>query len=192
MGLEGGIRINMKHYALCQYTSLILIFLAGLVLADIGGESNLFSKTGIVPIKGNKKIPDFSLKDLNGNQVEIRKLKGKIIFLNFWATWCGPCKQEMSSLEALHQRFKGRNFVLVTISVDYEDMEHVRDFIQKHHYTFPVLLDSKGEVLDLFDIKGVPTTILVDKTGRMIGRATGRRDWKSAEVFSLINLMLEK
>jgi len=98
----------------------------------------------------------------------------------------------MPGLEALHQRFNERNFVLLTISVDYEGLKHVQEFINKCHYTFPVLLDPKGETLDLFEVKGVPTTFLIDKTGRMIGKATGRRDWKSPEAFSLINLLTEK
>jgi len=129
---------------------------------------------------------------LDGYKVDIRQLRGKMILLNFWATWRGPCKEEMSSPEALHQRFKERNFVLLAISVDYEDLKHVRDFMNKHHYTFPVLLDPKGETLDLFEVKGIPTTFLIDKTGRMIGKATGPRDWKSLEVSSLINLLIEK
>jgi peroxiredoxin len=122
----------------------------------------------------------------------MKQLKGKIILLNFWATWCGPCKEEMDSLEALHQRFDARNFVLLAISVDYEGLKHVREFINKRHYTFPVLLDPKNETLDLFGVKGVPTTFLIDKTGRMIGKATGRRDLKSPEVISLINLLTER
>jgi peroxiredoxin len=171
---------------------LILILLGALVFTAEGGESDLFSKIGIKPIKGDKKAPDFSLRDLNDDKVEMKQLKGRIILLNFWATWCGPCEEEMPGLEALHQRFNERNFVLLTISVDYEGLKHVREFINKRHYTFPVLLDPKGETLDLFEVKGVPTTFLIDKTGRMIGKATGRRDWKSAEAFSLINLLTEK
>jgi peroxiredoxin len=172
--------------------SLILILLVNLAFTVEGGEDDLFSKIRINPIKGDKKTPDFSLKDLNGKKVEIKQFKGKIVFLNFWATWCGPCKEEMPSLEVLHQQFKEKKFVLLTISVDYEGIKPVQEFVNKRHYTFPVLLDPKCETLDLFDVKGIPTTFMIDKKGRMIGRAIGPRDWKSPEAFSLINLLIEK
>jgi peroxiredoxin len=172
--------------------SLILILLVNLAFTVEGGEDHLFSKIRINPIKGDKKTPDFSLKDLNGKKVEIKQFRGKIVFLNFGATWCGPCKEEMPSLEVLHQQFKEKNFVLLTISVDYGGLKSVQEFMNKHHYTFPVLLDPEGETLDLFEVKGIPTTFLIDKTGRMIGKAIGRRDWKSPEVFSLVNLLIEK
>lgn len=170
----------------------LLLLLLVLHLTAEGGEEDLFPKIKISPIKGDKKAPDFSLIDLNGRRVELKQFKGKIIFLNFWATWCGPCKEEMPSLEVLHQQFKERNFVLLTISVDYEGLKPVQEFINKHHYTFPVLLDSKCEALDLFEVKGIPTTFIINKKGRMIGRAIGPRDWKSPEVVSLVNLLIEK
>jgi peroxiredoxin len=156
--------------------SLVFILLVSLVFTAEGREDDLFSRIRINPIKGDKRVPDFSLKDLTGKKVEIKQYKGKIIFLNFWATWCGPCKEEMPSLEVLHRQFKGENFVLLTISVDYEGLKPVREFLNKQRYTFPVLLDPNGETLDLFEVKGIPTTFIIDKKGRVIGRAIGPRD----------------
>jgi peroxiredoxin len=170
----------------------VLLFILTLCFSSEGGEEALFSKTKISLIKEDKKAPDFTLNDLNSKKVGLRQFKGKIILLNFWATWCGPCKEEMPGMEVLHQQFKGRNFVLLATSVDYEGSKPVQEFINKHRYTFPVLLDPKCEVLDLFDVKGIPTSFLIDKKGRMVGRATGPRDWKSPEVISLINLLIEK
>jgi len=179
-----------KVFPCCLF--LILVLLVRLVLAAEGGEGDLFSKMRINPIKGDKKAPDFSLKDLTGKKVEIKDYKGKIIFLNFWATWCVPCKEEMPSLEVLHERFKGEKFVLLTVSVDYEGLKVVHGFLDKHSYTFPVLLDPNGETLDLFEVKGIPITFIIDKKGRVIGRALGPRDWRSPEVFSLVNLLVGK
>jgi peroxiredoxin len=173
----------------CLFVLLLLLILH---FPAEGGEEDLFSKIKISPIKGDKKAPDFSLKDLNGKKVGLKQFKGKIILLNFWATWCSPCKEEMPGLEVLHQKFKGKNFVLLAISVDYGGFKPVQEFINKQHYTFSVLLDPKCEALDLFEIKGIPTTFIIDKKGRMVGRAIGPRDWKSPEVFSLINLLIEK
>lgn len=177
-----------KVFLRCLCTALIV--LSSLCFSAEGGKDDLFSKIKIIPVKGDKRAPDFSLKDLNGNKVGIKQFKGKIIFLNFWATWCAPCKEEMSSLEVLHQKFKGKDFVLLTISVDYGRVKSVQEFMNKHHYTFPVLLDSKSEALDLFNVKGIPTSFIIDRKGRMIGRAIGPRNWESPEVISLINLLL--
>jgi peroxiredoxin len=171
---------------------VIFIFIFSLLFTVEGSEEDLFSKIKISPIKGDKRAPDFSLKDLNSRKVGLKQFREKIIFLNFWATWCGPCKEEMPSLEVLHQQFKEKNFILLAISVDYEGLKPVQEFINKHHYTFPVLLDPKCETLDLFEVKGIPTTFIIDKKGRMVGKAIGQRDWKSPEVISLINLLVEK
>jgi thiol-disulfide isomerase/thioredoxin len=115
-----------------------------------------------------------------------------VVFINFWATWCGSCKDEMPSMEALYQQFKEKDFVFLTISVDYEGKKPVKEFIEKQRYTFPVLLDPKCETLDFYKVKGIPTTILIDKNRKMIGKATGPKNWKSPEAISLLNLLLER
>jgi peroxiredoxin len=157
-----------------------------------GREEDFFSEIGMISIKGDQKVPDFTLKDLNGKKVGIKQFKGKIILINFWATWCAPCKEEMPSMEILHRQFKDKNFVLLAVSVDYGEVKTIQEFVSKHQYTFPVLLDPKGEVFDLFNVRGIPTTFLVDKKGKMIGKAVGPRDWKSQEFFSFISLLIEK
>ncbi len=182
----------MGGQAFFRFFCIVLILLVSLSFTAEGGEEALFSRIRISPIKGDKKAPDFSLKDLTGKKVEIKQFKGKTIFLNFWATWCGPCKEEMPGLEVLHKQFKEKNFVLLTISVDYEGTKPVQEFINKHRYTFPVLLDPKCETLDLFEVKGIPTTFLIDKKGKMVGKAIGPRNWKSVEVVSLLDLLIEK
>ena len=152
-------------------------------------EGALFLKIGIQSIK-NKKAPNFCLDGLGEKKVELKSFKGKVVFLNFWATWCGPCKEEMPSMEALYQQFKEKGFIFLAISVDYEGRKGVREFIGKHHYSFPILLDPKCSTLDLFEVKGIPTTIIIDKKGMMIGKAIGPRDWKKPEVISMLNHLL--
>jgi peroxiredoxin len=180
-----------KYLSIC----LSVLFLSLLLPLDFlakGREEDLYSKLRISPIKGDKRAPDFSLLDLHGKKVGLKQFRGKIILLNFWATWCGPCKEEMPFLEILHQQFKEKDFVVLTVSVDYEEAKVVREFINKQRYTFPVLLDPKSEVLDLFDVKGIPTTFIIDKKGKMLGRAIGPRDWKCQEVIILISMLIEK
>jgi len=153
-------------------------------------REELFLKIGIQPIEGGSKAPNFYLEDLKGKKLELKNFKGKVVFLNFWATWCGPCKEEMPSMETLYQQFKEKDFVFLAISVDYEGRKPVKEFIEKERYTFPILLDPKYETFDLYKVKGIPTTIIIDKNRKMIGKAIGPRNWKSPEVISLLNLLL--
>ena len=180
-----------KYFSI--YLSVLFLFLLlPLDFLSEGREEDLYSKVRISLIKGDKKAPDFSLLDLHGKKVGLKQFRGKIILLNFWATWCGPCKEEMPFLEILHQQFKEKDFVVVTVSVDYEEAKLVREFVNKQRYTFPVLLDPKCEVLDLFEVKGIPTTFIIDKKGKMLGMAIGPRDWKCQEAISLISVLIGK
>jgi len=179
----------MKEKLLFLIAPLILLSL--LAYPAYSEERDLFSKLKIQSIVDKKKPPDFCLEGLNGEKIQLKALKGKNIFLNFWATWCGPCKEEMPSMEVLNQQFKERNFVFLTISLDFGGQEPVRKFIENHRYQFPVLLDPSGKTLDLFEINKIPTTLIIDKNGKMIGRAIGPRNWSSPEFFSLIEQMLQ-
>lgn len=189
MGRSGGIMVKRKVF----FLSLLSIFVISTLSFSSGvKKEDLFSKAGIQPIKGGKKAPNFRLEDLEGKKLELEHFKGKVVFLNFWATWCGPCKEEMPSMEVLHDQFKEKGFVFLTISVDYAGIKPVKEFIEKHRYTFPVLVDPKGETLDLFEVKGIPTTFLIDKKGIIIGKAVGPKDWKKPEVISILNFLIEK
>ncbi len=172
--------------------SAILIVFSALSFSSEINREDLFSKAGIQIIKSGKEAPNFSLEDLKGKKSELKHFKGKVVFLNFWATWCGPCKEEMPSMEALYNQFKEKDFVFLAISVDYEGVKPVKEYIEKQRYTFPVLIDPKCETLDLFEVKGIPTTFLIDKKGIVIGRAIGPKDWKRPEVISIVNLLVEK
>jgi thiol-disulfide isomerase/thioredoxin len=171
-----------------------LIFLIAILLAlnlpANADESGLFSKIGAKPIKDHKKTPDFCLEELNGEKVQLAALKGKIIFLNFWATWCGPSREEMPSMEALVRHYKETDFLFLTISIDCGGREPVRKFIERHRYRIPILLDPAGKTLELFEISRIPATLIIDRNGRMIGRVIGPRNWGSPEVFSLVDQML--
>ena len=172
----------------------LLVFLA--IVFFFGRSSagdELLLKAGIQPMKTVKSAPNFHLDRLNSKKVELREFRGKVVLLNFWATWCGPCKEEMPSMEALYRLYKEKDFNLVAISVDYEGVRPVKEFIEKQRYTFPVLLDPNGETLDLFGVKGIPTTFVIDKKGRIVGRVVGPKDWKQPEILSLFDtLALEK
>lgn len=107
---------------------------------------------------------DFVLEDLNDNKVTLSELKGKKVFLNFWATWCPPCKAEMPDIEKLYQETKDSDLVILAINAG-DDKSTVQDFIAKNNYNFSVLLDTNGEVSRLYQVTGIPTSYFIDTEG---------------------------
>jgi len=169
----------------------IVLFFFNLSFASERSDEELFVKMRIQSIQTHQKAPDFRLEDLEGKKMGLKDFKGKVVFLNFWATWCNPCKEEMISIERLHQKFKEKDFIFLTISVDFEGRKPVKEFINKKNYTFIVLLDPKYEILDLYKVQRIPTTFIIDKTGKIMGQATGPRNWDSPEAILLLNSLIE-
>ncbi len=177
--------------ALLNGSIILTIFLLLFSHPAFSQESDVYKKIGIQSVKNNIKAPDFCLEGLNGKKLQLHSLKGNVILLNFWATWCGPCKEEMPSMEALYQQYKDRGFMLLTISVDEGSPEPTRKFIQMNDYHFPVLIDPTGKTLDVFGVDRIPVTLLIDKKGRILGRAIGPRNWSHPDVFSFIDRLLD-
>ena len=117
---------------------------------------------------------EVQLQDLNGAEVNISEFRGKIVFLNFWATWCPTCVVEMPSMEKLHQKLKDKNFALVSVSIQDSALQ-VKRFFLLNKLTFTALLDLSGKTVPGFGIRAIPTTLILDKTGRIIGRVMGPR-----------------
>jgi len=127
---------------------------------------------------------EIRLNDMHGKTVSLSDFRGKIVFLNFWTTWCPTCRIEMPSMEKLHQKFKDGDFALVTINLQ-ESASRVKEFFKEFKLTFTALLDADGEVGIMFGINQIPTTYILDKQGRIIGKALGPRDWDSRESTAL-------
>ncbi|HEV7610362.1 MAG TPA: TlpA disulfide reductase family protein [Steroidobacteraceae bacterium] len=120
-----------------------------------------------------REHPDFALKDLADKAWRLSDLRGKVVMINFWATWCPPCRKELPDLEALYEEFASKGLVVLGISD--EDPKKVEPFVRKHALSFPVLLDSKRMVNEMFAIKGIPRTFIYDRTGTLAAQAIDMR-----------------
>jgi peroxiredoxin len=132
-----------------------------------------------------KAAQDFTVPLLQGARFRLADQRGKVVLINFWATWCPPCREEMPAMERLWQRQRDRGFVLVAVSLD-ADRGPVKPFAAEHGLTFPIGLDSKLEVANLYGIRALPATFIVDRHGQVAALALGPRDWDNDASHSIV------
>ena len=157
---------------------------------DSRGMDRLFGTVGVIKVLPAEDPVKINLKDMNGKNTNLSDFKGKIVFLNFWTTWCPTCRIEMPSMEKLHQKLKNKNFAMVTINLQ-ESAPQVKAFFKEFKLTFTALLDSTGEVGASFGIRAIPTTYILDKTGRIIGLVSGPREWDSKAAIALFENLID-
>ncbi len=126
--------------------------------------------------EGQELLEDFEYVLLNGSKESFSSNRGKVILLNFWATWCYPCKKEMPDMQALMDELKGKPFRILAVNYG-ENSEKVNRFIQKFNYSFDVVMDTDKTISSRLKIKGLPTTVLIDKNGRILGKLLGPANW---------------
>jgi peroxiredoxin len=126
---------------------------------------------------------DFTLPDLAGTPVRLSDLRGKIVFVNLWATWCPPCRAEMPSMQALYDRLKGRDFAMLAIAEDTNPAD-VTAFVQELGLTFPILLDTDNRLPGRLGVTGYPETFVIDRDGRVIKHVIGPEEWMAPRVIA--------
>jgi peroxiredoxin len=119
---------------------------------------------------------DFTLRDLQGKTWTLKELKGKVVLVNFWATWCPPCRKEMPDLNTLYERFKDQGFVILAISD--EEMDKVKPFIAERQIAYPILLDPGRKVNELFQVEGIPKSFVYDRQGKLVAQSIDMRTQK--------------
>ena len=142
--------------------------------------------------KKQRLASNFTLKNLEGEDVSLSQFRGKYLLINFWATWCAPCKIEMPSLEKLYRQFKSDNFDMIGISNDMFGARVVRPYIKATNLTFPMLLDQRMIASRQFGIVSLPTTVLIDPQGIIIGVLQGAEDWSDPETLLYFKNLLKK
>lgn len=145
------------------------------------------------PLIGNKseeKLPTFRLADINGVFFDSYDLRGKIVFLNFWTTWCTSCVAEMPGMEKLHQKLKDKDFVIVTINIK-ESISQVKNFVSNNNLTFTTLLDSDGEITKSFNVFATPTTFIYGKSGQLLDTVIGFHRWDSKASINKLKHMID-
>jgi len=160
----------------------------GLTAAAIG----LAATAGLVWLqhRGPRLAPDFAVPDLSGQAVRLSALRGKVVLLNLWTTWCPPCREEMPSMQRLYDRLRDRDFQLLAVSQDEDGKRVVEPFVKEMRLSFPVLVDPDHQVGDRYGVWGYPETFVIDRAGHVVERVIGPRDWASPEEVASLEALI--
>jgi len=163
-------------------------------LAKTESDSNkldrLMAGMGVIPTPLRTDSLEVRLPNSAGRYVRLDDFRGRIVFLNFWTSWCPSCRTEMPSMERLHRKLFGKNFAMVTVNIK-ESASQVKDFFEEYKLTFTALLDTSGEVSAGLGIRAIPTTFILDKGGKMIGSITGPREWDSKKTVAFFEQLAD-
>jgi peroxiredoxin len=176
-----------------KFVIIALLGISGLVLT-MGCTKKEGGQNAAVPggsVEG-KAATDFTLKDLQGKDVRLRDLAGKVVLLNFWATWCPPCREEIPSMVRLNAAMAGKPFQMLCVSIDDGGKADVDAFLSRQKVSLPVLLDPSSTVAKMYGLTGVPETFIIDKKGIIVKKVVGGLDWSSAEVVGFLSDLTSK
>ena len=174
-----------------RFFLLLFAFWSWSVQVLAAQEINYKLVPNLQQMKDSAPTPDFTLPDPGGKKVSLKDFRGKLVMLNFWATWCVPCREEMPTMERLYQEFKNKGFVIVAVDVKDKKTDALA-FIKELKLTFPVVFDPEGEVGLLYGAWGLPATYLIGPKGEGLARMWGPADWYSPGARALIQALLNQ
>jgi len=170
-------------------TLLAASFLAGVLHPAPSAPADYKSVPKLQGMKERMDAPDFTLANADGRKVSLKDYRGKVVFLNFWATWCESCREEMPSMERLYREFNGKGLEIIAVNVKEKPQDAVA-FGRKLKLHYPLLMDTEGEVGLLYGAFGLPATYLIDRKGVVLARMFGPADWYSPGARKLISELL--
>ncbi len=169
---------RIRRFNVLLLSILFLVFF-------IAGCENIAGLGKIKRMEIGKPAPDFVLQDAEGNSWKLSSLKGKVVFVNFWATWCKPCRDEMPSMETLNRAMAGQPFQMLSIVFN-DDLDMANSFARRLGVTFPVLANPGPELTEAYMITGVPETFLIDAKGILRHKFIGPYDWDAREMRNIV------
>ncbi|MFM8551987.1 MAG: redoxin domain-containing protein [Nitrospiraceae bacterium] len=172
--------------------SKLVIGLAAIVILLLAFGVVWMQSAKYEPLTVGKVAPDFELPGLDDKLVRLSDYRGKVVFLNFWATWCKPCREEMPSMEILHKNFEKDGLVILAVSIDrVTTKKDIPPFVKGMNLTFPVLVDSWGQTDKRYKLMGVPETYIIDRDGMLREKVIGPKDWTVLDNLKVLTELLK-
>lgn len=172
---------NILLWSIAFIVVIIAIYTTGAFNTNPTDENLINDSNQNETISESQKSPNFTLTDLDGNSVSLSDYEGKNVYVNFFATWCPPCKAEMPEIEKISQKYKDKDLVVLAIDIG-EDYDTVKSFVQENNYTFKVLLDSDQAVATQYNITSIPVSLFIDKQGNIVSKKIGAMTMEDMEV----------
>jgi len=154
-------------------------------------QADAASDFGVQLPHTSKPAPNFTLPNMEAGQVSLKSLRGSVVLLHFWATWCVACRHEMPHIDQLWQHYRSQGVTLLGINVDRGSGDAVHAYLNRLGVGFPSLLDPEGKVRNQYAVRALPTTYAIDRQGNIIGRIIGERDWSSQQARQWITTILQ-
>ena len=174
---------RIQSYLAWGVTLAVLVFFGKVIIDEIRSSR---------PVRVGASAPDFTLPDLQGREVSLSDYQGKVVFLNVWATWCPPCRDEMPSMQKVYEDLKGDHFEMIAASIDAGEARVVRRFMEDLGLTFPALHDRNSQVYKIYQATGVPETFIIDHRGIMAAKFPGALDWNQGANRKVLEDLIEK
>ena len=162
-------------------------FMRGLRVATLAATLAVSSLVGA----SASIAPTFTLTSRSGDMVQLDKLRGQVVMINFWASWCGPCRQEMPLLDQMYKRYSGLGFTLLGVNVE-SDSKDAEKLLQQVPVTFPVLFDKENKVSKLYDVNAMPSTVFIDRKGNVRYLHRGYKKGDESEYLNQIRALLKE
>ena len=182
-------RCRLAGQARLLTVALVVVAVCSSASAEQPTVASLLKRLDLVDYRAGTRPPDFSGPTLDARPLSLTDLRGKVIVVNFWASWCMECRAEMPALEALHRQFASRGLAVIGLNVR-EGKQAISRYTAELGLTFPFVLDPDGRTNDLYGVIGLPTTFVVGRDGRAVAFGVGPRDWKSPAARTLIEILL--
>jgi peroxiredoxin len=180
-----------RSYIRLMFLFFVVLIGQGWIGASVTlAEDDVFQALQASRFPERLEAPDFSLPSVSETNTKLSDFKGKVVLLNFWATWCRYCQKERPALQALYDRYKDKEFVVLSISIDRTSFDIVKKYVEANQITFPTLHDQTMQTASEYGVRGVPTTYFIDREGKAVGGVIGPREWDGQAAQGLIEYLL--
>jgi thiol-disulfide isomerase/thioredoxin len=181
----------MKNSFLVVFCTALFLFSPQEARAQISPDAiRAFQEARVPLLRQSVDSRNFTLPLLDGENTSLSAYRGKVVILNFWATWCPPCRAEMPYMEILYQRFKNSGLEILAVDGG-EDDATIRQYIRNSNYSFPVLMDRNGRVNSVYGIEAIPTSFIIDREGKILGRIVGSIRWDTSGIINAFDAILK-